>query len=380
MPRIKFWKPEKSQDYYFFDRQVREYFFIGGTNIFVHKFIGVKSEDTDDQTLPNYNEKEVQEELQIQDLFFLENRDRKYDPDIYDINGIYTVSDNDMDLRQFGIFLTADTLIVYFHYNEMIEKIGRKIMSGDVLEFPHLRDTDLLDKNSPAINKYFVVEDAGRAAEGYSMTWRTHVWRTRIKAIQNQQEFFDILNRTPLGSDGLESLTPETTNPLDLTIKDIVSGKNTPGNDQNISDEIFNRANSVVPYRNYDHAHLYLFPCEDNAKHPPYLHFGDGIPPNGAILVGKGTSFPTNPSEGDYFLRTDFEPYGLYRRKASKWVRIEYAWRKPFVPPHRTLESFINNKNKHTDSYSKEYDEKIYLSKAVKPKVDFGSPYDETEE
>lgn len=378
MPRIKFWKPEKSQDYYFFDRQIREYFFIGGTNIFVHKFIGVKSNEQNDPTLPNYNENQIQNELQIQDLFFLENRDRKYDSDIYDINGIYTVNDNDMDLRQFGIFLTSDSIIVFFHYNEMIEKIGRKIMSGDVLEFPHLRDNDLLNENLPAINKYFVVEDAGRAAEGYSITWRHHVWRIRAKAIQNQQEFFDILNRQPLGSDGIESLTPETTNQNGLTIQEITTDKESVGNDQNISNQIFDQANRVVPYRNYDHMHLYLFPCTDTSGHPPYLHFGDGIPPNGAILIGKGTSFPINPNEGDYFLRTDFEPYGLYQRKKAKWVRVEYAWRRPFVPPHRTLESFINNKETHTDSYNKEYKEKIYLSKAIKPKVDFGSPYDES--
>lgn len=380
MPRLRFWNPEKTADYRFFDRQIREYFSIGGTNVFVHKFIGVQSEETEDKTKPNHEEKGTKEEIQIQDLFFLENRDRKYDKDIYDLLGIYTVNDNDMDLRQFGMFLTGDNIIIYFHYNWMIECLGRKIISGDVLELPHLRETEFLDEKLPAVNKYFVVEDASRAAEGYSITWRHHVWRVRAKAIQNQQEFFDILNRQPLGPDGFETLQPESSNPENLTIGEILSGSATGNSDQQISDTILQEADRVVPYRNFDHHHLWMEPCVDPFKFPPVVFFGDGIPPNGSLPVPIGKKFPTNPKEGDYFLRDDFEPPSLYIRQKNKWRRVEFVWRTPYNPAHRTLEGFINNDKTYKDSYGKTYESKTYLSSAIKPKVDFESPLEKEEE
>ena len=81
----------------------------------------------------------------IQDLLFLENRDRKYDPDVYDMRGVYQVQDSDFDLTQFGAFLSNDTIYMTFHLNDMIDIMGRKLMSGDVLELPHQRDDTMLD-------------------------------------------------------------------------------------------------------------------------------------------------------------------------------------------------------------------------------------------
>ena len=70
----------------------------------------------------------------------MENRDRKYDPDVFELRGVYNVSDNDFDLTQFGLFLTNDTLFISFHINDMVERMGRRLMPGDVIELPHLRD------------------------------------------------------------------------------------------------------------------------------------------------------------------------------------------------------------------------------------------------
>ena len=90
----------------------------------------------------------------------MENRDRKYDPDVYDLRGVYNVSDNDFDLTQFGLFLTNDTLFITFHINDMIERLNRKLMPGDVLELPHLRDELLLTAEKEAINKFYVANRA----------------------------------------------------------------------------------------------------------------------------------------------------------------------------------------------------------------------------
>ena len=77
--------------------------------------------------------------LYIGDLLFLENRNRKYDPDIIEMRGAYNVSNTDFDLTQFGIFLTDDTIFMTFHLTENVERLGRKLMPGDVLELPNFR-------------------------------------------------------------------------------------------------------------------------------------------------------------------------------------------------------------------------------------------------
>ena len=67
----------------------------------------------------------------------MENRDRKYDPDIYTMRGIYSVSDVDFDMSQFGLFLQNDIIFMTIPINYSVKTLGRKIMSGDVIELPH---------------------------------------------------------------------------------------------------------------------------------------------------------------------------------------------------------------------------------------------------
>jgi hypothetical protein len=86
MPRLSLYKPERGQDYKFMDRQISEMFQVGGTDIYLHKYLGPKiaTEGTADQ--PIYD---AVKETNIQDLLLLENRDRKYEPDVYVSRGIY---------------------------------------------------------------------------------------------------------------------------------------------------------------------------------------------------------------------------------------------------------------------------------------------------
>ena len=73
MPKLSLYKPERGKDFQFLDRQINEMFDIGGTDLFVHKYIGTNDGTTE------------KDHTQIQDMLFLENRDRKYDKDIYKI-------------------------------------------------------------------------------------------------------------------------------------------------------------------------------------------------------------------------------------------------------------------------------------------------------
>ena len=193
MPRISLYKPEKGNDYHFMDRQIHEMFTVGGTDVFVHKYLGPNNPETADATAdqPHYD---AVKETNIQDMLFLENRDRKYDPDIYTMRGIYNVQDIDFDMGQFGLFLSNDTLFMTIPINSSVKTLGRKIMSGDVIELPHLKDEYALNDHQVALKRFYVVEDVNRASEGFSPTWYPHLYRLKLKQIDDRQEYKEILD------------------------------------------------------------------------------------------------------------------------------------------------------------------------------------------
>ncbi len=103
MPRLSLWKPTKGNDFKFMDNRIREQFIIGGTGINIHKYMGpVNQGDLKKADQPMYTNNSV---TNIQDLLFLENRDRKYEKDVTFMKGVYNVQDIDFNLSQFGMFL-----------------------------------------------------------------------------------------------------------------------------------------------------------------------------------------------------------------------------------------------------------------------------------
>ena len=354
MPRLSLYRAHKGNDFKFADRNIREQFDIGGTAVHVHKYLGPKQIlNSNDPSEPNYgsgleldptlgveiNPEAFINETKVQDLLFMENRDRKYDADIYELRGVYNVSDNDFDLTQFGLFLTNDTLFITFHINDMVEKLGRKLMPGDVLELPHLRDDLLLNHDRNAINKFYVVQDANRGSEGFSQTWYSHIWRVKVSPLTDTQEYADILG------------TADDPNSL----KNDISSYKT---EINISNAIVKSAELADPNGLPLLEHLFGIGAPDNSyEHGETLQSGD--------------QFPNTPDDGDYFVRTDFQPNRLFVFRGSRWQRLydnvdETTW------SGRTLNAadFINNTNT-TVVGNQEFPERQALSQVIKPKSDF---------
>jgi len=192
MPRLSLYRPEKGNDYKFIDKTAWEMFQIGGTDVLVHKYIGPDSSQSGSTpTTPEYASTDP---TNIQDMLFLENRDRKYDPDVYILRGVYHIQDIDFNLSQFGLFLQNDTIFITFHINDTVEKLGRKIVAGDVIELPHLKDEYALNDLQFALKRFYVVEEVNRAAEGFSVTWYPHLYRAKCKPLVDSQEFKQILD------------------------------------------------------------------------------------------------------------------------------------------------------------------------------------------
>jgi len=192
MPRLSLYRPQKGNDFKFIDKNIWEMFQVGGTDVLVHKYIGPGvSIQGDTPSTPAYS---VDDPFQIQDLLFLENRDRKYDPDVYVLRGVYNLADIDFNLSQFGLFLQNDTIFMTFHITDTVEKIGRKIMAGDVIELPHLADEYAYNDLQYALKRFYVIEEVTRAAEGFSVTWYPHLYRAKCKPLVDSQEYKQILD------------------------------------------------------------------------------------------------------------------------------------------------------------------------------------------
>lgn len=353
------WRGErKTNDYHFTDRVISEFFGMSGTALYVHKYLGPHDQREGGGDPNNPLPPADLSEITIQDVLFLENRDRRYSPDVIELRGIYNVQDNDFDLRQFGLFLTNDNLFVEVHLNDMIAMIGRKLMSGDVIELPHQRDDALLDPNAAAINKFYVVEDGNRASDGYSATWFPHIWRLRLSPMTGAQEYADILEKQAENPFGQET----------GILGDLITKR---ARDMGINEEVAASAAASVSGRYFEDRHLWIIPGDKNT--PCIYHAGDGVPPNGAVLVGSGSQFPASPSDGDYYLRTDYEPKTLFQFESGKWRIREMDWRQGYWDAAGLLlRKYINNTNMVDFGDGEDPQrERQGLSQAVKPRADF---------
>ena len=395
MPRLSIFKPEKGADYKFFDRNIKEMFTVGGTDLHLHKYVGPHDQGETNKdgpaspTQPNYNgpddggQTNNINETTIQDLLFLENRDRKYDADIYTIRGIYNVQDQDFNLSQFGMFLSNDTLFLTVHLNDSVERLGRKPMSGDVIEFPHMKEDYSLDETLPiALKRYYVVEDVNRAAEGFSQTWWPHLLRLKMKSLVDSQEYKDILGDA------------ETTGSL-------ASYMSTYNREKTINDQVVKQAEEDSPKAGFNYKQYYVAPIDERGNirtdnvnttsqrasqsrnvnavidTPASSHYGfyldgDGVAPNGNP-AGFGISFPiSDVDKGDYFLRTDYLPNRLFRYDGARWVKVEDSVRiTTSNNDSRATQKtgFVNNTTSSTIN-GLTVDQRQSLENALKPKAD----------
>jgi hypothetical protein len=387
MPRLSIFKPEKGNDYKFFDRNIKELFTVGGTDLHFHKYLGPYDQGTTQKdgesspTQPQYSGDSLNERT-IQDLLFLENRDRKYADDVYVVRGIYNVQDIDFNLSQFGMFLQNDTIFLTVHMNDIVERLGRKPMSGDVIEFPHMKEDYSLDESIPiALKRYYVVEDVNRAAEGFSQTWWPHLLRLKLKTMVDSQEFRDIIgDATTSGS--------------------LASYMSTYNREKTINDQIVAQAESDSPKAGFNYKQYYVAPIDERgnirtdnvntterissdkqinavidtpaASHYGFYLDGDGVAPNGHP-AGFGITFPSsNVDNGDYFLRTDYLPNRLFRFDGIRWIKVEDSVRVTTTnTDSRATQktSFVNNSTTSTIN-GLTVTQRQSLSDALKPKAD----------
>jgi hypothetical protein len=304
-----------------------------------------------------------------------------------------------------------------------VEKIGRKLMSGDVIELPHLKDDHALNDLSFALKRFYVIEEISRASEGFSVTWYPHLYRAKCKPLVDSQEYKDIL----------DGVAGEGSN---LTLRDVMS---TYEKEMQITQAVLDQAETDAPKSGYDTSRYYHLqkdtdgnaelvtvdsdlvaqysadrgepaldengnPVLDENGDPVYAGANastqnqttdgkyydgyiteDGIPANGAPF-SAGIAFPINPTLGQYCLRKDYLPNRLFRFNGTRWTKIEDVARmtmnnlgtddvlsgqrfegKDVRQTQKT--SFINN-DTTAKIDGRTVKEKQGLSKALRPKAD----------
>jgi hypothetical protein len=293
------------------------------------------------------------------------------------------VQNLDFNLSQFGIFIDNDMIMMVVHINDWISIVGRKPLSGDVIELPHLKDEFALNGFYVSLPRYYSIDDVGRASEGFSQTWYPHLYRLKLKKVIDSQQFADILTK-PTGADqdkfvgdydaaktyvtgqivryngALYQVTAGTTGnaPTDgnyfdsyggNTLQDILSTRN---KDLQINDGVIAQAEADAPKSGFETGQFYNLAVDEYGNpllqtidesnldasmtnldtsrinerpmrdgYSGYL-LEDGVAPNG-VNFGHGINFPVNPFEGDFFLRTDFFPNRLFRYTSTRWTKYE---------------------------------------------------------
>jgi hypothetical protein len=436
MPKLSLYRPNRTRDYQYIDKVISEQYTVGGLDLYIHKYMGPDTGGEDsafsgnaDATQPVYDELNP---LNIQDLLLLENRDRVYAPDIYVMRGVYRVQDVDFDLSQFGLFLNNDTLFITVHYNDMIDTIGRKLMVGDVVEIPNLKDYNPLNAALPLpLPRYYVIQDAAFASEGFSQTWLPHLWRIKATPMADAQEYNSITDRPfvteyiwdpsdfyPQGAivnsgdvyyQALRNVPADTeiTNTTywaEYTPATISDAQGTRVKDTEINDAILTQAEVEVPLSGYDVTKFYILPTQNGQPANPdgltaddtdvtvdttaggmnvtpktdgytlgYLT-GDGLAPNG-LPVTPGVAFPPNPVSGAYCLRLDYRPNRLFRYDGSRWIKIEDRVRTDLTngPLNETLRSgFVNNTYTVPTTDMGNIPSRQSLSEILRPRADNG--------
>jgi len=295
-------------------------------------------------------------------------------------------------------------LFITFHYNDMIDTFGRKLMSGDVIEVPNLADYHPLDNTLvKSLPRYYVIQDANFASEGFSVTWLPHLWRVKATPMVNAQEYSQIINQPfmpeniwdngnfyPAGTIVNYGNTyyqasqnvPAGTDITDTAYWTVITNPNTVGDKQStrpkdlaINDAILTQAYHDVPLSGYDNVKFYILPTGPNGEPGPAgltaddtfptvdtTESGDGITPKGfgyvqgyltgsthapnGLPVTPGVAFPPNPVLGNYCLRLDYFPNRLFRYNGRAWLAITDNVRTDLDYATESLtqrSSFVNN-------------------------------------
>lgn len=297
----KMWKKGRHTDYKFIDGAIADQYNMGGVDMWLYTYIGpaINNNQSGDSTL-DYNGSNGNLS-KIGDLVFGETASRSYNLQAITLPVVYQIQEATPDLKIPGLFFNFDTMDITLHYNTMMQRVGRKIMPGDVLELPNLRDFDVIGKDQ-GINRFYVVQDSFRTAEGYSVTWQHHIFKLRVKPLTASPEFsdFDDNNDYPDNPD----------DPNNGNGNGDQNNNNNGKNELDIMNAIIAQADDEVPYIHWTNEHIYDDISDINEL---------------SRYIISDYEFPVNPASLMFFIKLTYPV--LYEKNDGSWniVRASYG-------------------------------------------------------
>lgn len=247
----------------------------------------------------------------VEDMIFLENRDRDYADISIQLKGHYDLIDVETELTKFGIDLPQQYVFTV-SFAAMVDQLGRPVVIGDIIELPSEMQ---YDQNLNGVRKWLEVTDTAWSQEGYTPGWLPILYRiTAVPAIASQE------NMSLFKSDkGYDSMTD-----AQFMIDD--SPLNLLGVDA--SEAILKTAEEEVPETGTDVSGLQSgMSVRDGGIPGTYdgrdLYAEDGMPPNGAPYT-EGAAFPDAPNDGDYHRIT--YPNTNLPIKLFQWNAVKHRW------------------------------------------------------
>ncbi|BAQ02792.1 hypothetical protein [Klebsiella phage K64-1] len=369
----KMWKKGRTNDYSFIDSAIAEQYNIGGVDMWLYAYCGEKpTSSTGDYTTTSSSESSF-DINSVSDWVFGDTSNRKYNLEAITFSCVYQVQEATPDMKLPGLFFDFNTMDITVHYNDMMKRLGRKILPGDVIELPNLRDFDVIGKDS-GINRFYVVQDAFKTYEGYSATWQAHIWKIRVKPITDSPEYSDLLqnNSYPDNPDD-----PNNGNG---------NGNNNSNyqNEMDIMNKIITIAENDVPYLNFDNEQFYDpridyvdlsksmlngydFP-EEPANNMLYLKKTKPVLKENVddvwnvVSTGYDINFPSNPTDGDFFFKedsTNVSGFSLYQydNSSNSWLLCDVEYSKEDKQPKNNIEFYV----KYSDSQVYQYKDDSWI-------------------
>lgn len=300
----------------------------------------------------------------IQDKFWLENRDRDYQEDAVAMKCAYTPIDTQSILGKWGMMFDTDSYYLEVSFRTAVARLGRPFVIGDIVQLPS--ETQYTPDLKPVL-KYLEITDVAWSINGYTPTWKPTIQKLTAKPIIASQETQDIVGKLTrnIDSTGLFDIDDGVNNKKYQDYSAIT---------QNIEAE----ANTMVPEKGEDYADVKKLSPEviawgdkvgKNMRRYDRIRniYGiDAMPPNGEEYT-EGDEFPKNPKDGAYhrltytYVGKDI-PARLHRWSAKKmrWIFLERDHRADIRDAKPLLQNYENTDTSTVTDPSK-------ISDAIKP-------------
>ena len=286
--------------------------------------------------------------FQVQDDYgWIENRDRDYADKSIAIKGFYDLYEKETDLTQWGFGATGSLYYITANFNDIVQRIGRPIVIGDIIEVP---SEAMYDPNMERIKKYLEITDVSWSAEGYAPGWQPTMLRLIAEPMLAKQETQDIIGDLAGAVDQSGLLELDESKYSELAVGQSERGRE--------------KAEQEVPLRGGDSSGMTSFEQEEIERYQDEdiniskisvnqrgLYVEDGIPKNGDPYT-EGNEFPPTPADGDYHRLTyaslaEGVPPRLHRYsdKKGRWVFLEADRRAEYDPQKPSLQSLKNSRD-----------------------------------